>query len=79
MTYIVIASLITLTFVLTFGLLLPNMDQDARPAFGVFLFLWIFAHIFFQIGAYWQRDDFKFHQSLPPPASEKSVIPASPP
>jgi len=64
MTYIVIASLITLTFVLTFGLLLPNMDQDARPAFGVFLFLWIFAHIFFQIGAYWQRDDFEQRSAI---------------
>jgi predicted Na+-dependent transporter len=64
MTYIVIASLITLTFILTFGLILPLMPEDSKCVFGVFLFLWIFAHIFFQIGAYWQRDDFEQRSAI---------------
>jgi hypothetical protein len=40
------------------------MDEDSKGAFGVLVFLWIFAHIFFQIGAYWQRDDFEQRNAI---------------
>ena len=70
MTLIVAASLISLTFVLTFALLTPNMSDDAKPALIFLVVAWLLAHIFFQLGAYWQRNDFKSLQSLPPPTSQ---------
>jgi len=70
MTLIVAASLISLTFVLTFAILTPSLSVDAKPVLICLIVAWILAHIFFQIGAYWQHDDFESLQSLPPPASE---------
>jgi predicted Na+-dependent transporter len=70
MTLIVATSLISLTFVFTFALLTPSLSADAKPVLICLIVAWILAHIFFQLGAYWQRDDSKFRQSLPPPTSQ---------
>jgi hypothetical protein len=51
-------------------LLTPNMSDDAKPALIFLVVAWLLAHIFFQLGAYWQRNDFKSLQSLPPPTSQ---------